>query len=117
MEIDPRRALTVPEFCWLEHLSKSKFFELKRRGLAPTTTDVDGLQRISPQSREDWHERMAALAKSEAAQVEAERRRELAAVAGRAAAASPNHVSKNRSVQRRGGEKAGDVERRRRRPR
>jgi hypothetical protein len=78
MEIDPRRALTVPEFCWLEHLSKSKFFELKRRGLAPTTTDVDGLQRISPQSREDWHERMAALAKSEAAQLEAERRRELA---------------------------------------
>jgi hypothetical protein len=117
MEIDPRRALTVPEFCWLEHLSKSKFFKLKRRGLAPTTTDVDGLQRISPQSRENWHERMAARAKSEVTQLEAERRRELAAVAGRAAAASPNHVSKNRSLQRRGGEKAGDAERRRRRPR
>ena len=101
MEIDQNRSLGQDEFCWLENISRAKFYQLKKRGLAPDETNIDGVLRITPASRERWRERMAELAKSDAARLEAERRRELAAVAGRAAAASPNHVSKNRSVQRR----------------
>jgi hypothetical protein len=94
MEIDPKRSLSQDQFCWLENISRSKYFELKKRGLGPDVTDIDGVHRITPESREAWHERMAEFAKSEAAQLEAERRRELAAIAGRAAAASPLHISK-----------------------
>ena len=89
MEIGPKRSLSQDQFCWLENISRSKYFELKKRGLGPDVTDIDGLQRITPESREAWHERMAERAKGEAA-----RRRELAVIAGRAAAASPLHISK-----------------------
>jgi hypothetical protein len=94
MDIDPRRSLSQQEFCWLENISKAKFYELKKRGLTPDEIDIDGVLRITPKARETWHARMAELAKSEAAQLEAGRRRELASIAGRAAAASPLHISK-----------------------
>jgi hypothetical protein len=94
MDIDPKRSLSRNEFCYVEHICRAKFFDLKKRGLAPDETNIDGLIRITPKAREAWHARMAELAKSEAAQLEAERRRELASIAGRAAAASPLHISK-----------------------
>jgi hypothetical protein len=96
MDIDPRRSLSQQEFCWLENISKAKFYELKKRGLTPDEIDIDGVLRITPESREAWHARMAELAKGEAARLEAERRRELAVIAGRAAAQSPLHVSKRK---------------------
>jgi hypothetical protein len=74
-----------------------KFYELKKRGLTPDEIDIDGVLRITPKARETWHARMATLAKGEAAQLEAARRRALAAIAGRAAAQSPLHASKQRS--------------------
>ena len=101
MEIDPKRSLSQDQFCWLENISRAKFYHLKKRGLAPTVTDIDGLQRITPEAREEWHQRMAELAQGEAARLEAERRRELAAIAGRAAAASPLHISKRQNPSRR----------------
>jgi hypothetical protein len=94
MDIDPKRSLSQNGFCYVENISKAKYYELKKRGLAPDETNIDGLIRITPKAREAWHARMAELAKSEAAQLEAERRRELASIAGRAAAASPLHISK-----------------------
>src|SRR4051812_46947740 len=96
MDIDPKRSLSQNEFCYVEKISKAKFFDLEKRGLGPDVTDIDGIQRITPESREAWHERMAERAKSEAARLEAERRRELAVIAGRAAAQSPLHVSKQK---------------------
>ena len=101
MEIDPKRSLSQDQFCWLENISRSKYFELKKRGLGPDVTDIDGLQRITPESREAWHERMAERAKGEAARLQAERRRELAVIAGRAAALSPKHVSRRRRPEHR----------------
>jgi hypothetical protein len=95
MDIDPRRSLSQQEFCWLE-ISKAKFYELKKRGLTPDEIDIDGVLRITPKAREEWHARMVEHAKGEAAQLEAERRRELAVSAGRAAAQSPLHVSKQK---------------------
>ena len=94
MDIDPKRSLSQNGFCYVENISKAKYYELKKRGLAPDETNIDGLIRITPKAREAWHARMAELAKSEAAQLEAERRRELASIAGRAAASSPLHISK-----------------------
>ena len=96
MDIDPKRSLSQDEFCFAENISKTKYYELKKRGLAPDETNIDGLLRIYTESARKWHERMAELAKSEAARLEAERRRELAVIAGRAAAQSPLHVSKQK---------------------
>jgi hypothetical protein len=92
------RSLTRAEFCSAEHLSKSTYHNLKKRGLGLEELVVPGSRiiRITAESRQRWHERMDELAKSEAAQLEAERRRELAAVAGRIAAKSPLHVSRRR---------------------
>jgi hypothetical protein len=57
MDIDPRRSLSQQEFCWLEHISKAKFYELKKRGLTPDEIDIDGVLRITPKARETWHAR------------------------------------------------------------
>jgi predicted secreted protein len=59
--------------------------------------DVPGTRfRRVVESHESWRARMAALAKTEDAKLESERRREIASIAGKAAAASPRHVSKRR---------------------
>jgi hypothetical protein len=96
MDIDPRRALSQREFCWIEHLSIATYFELKKAGLGPDETVIGRLIRISPEAREAWRQRMAAHSRSQAAQLEAERRRQSAVLAGKASAASALHVSKRR---------------------
>ena len=103
MDIDPRRSLSRLQFCWAENISPAKYHELQKKGLGPAVTDIDGVQRITPEARAEWHQLMAERAKSGAVRLETARRRELAIIAGRAAAASPNHVRKNRArlVQRR----------------
>jgi hypothetical protein len=62
---------------------------LKNKGLGPEEMNVDGMIRRAPSGMS-----MAVLAKSEAAQLEAERRRAQAAQAGKIAAASPLQISK-----------------------
>jgi hypothetical protein len=96
MNSTERRSQTRAEFCLAEHLSKSTYHALRKRGLGPEELVVPGLKiiRITPEARDAWHTKMAELAKGEAARIEAERRRELASIAGRAAAASPLHISK-----------------------
>jgi hypothetical protein len=95
-----RRSQTTTEFCQSEHISKATFYDLRKRGLAPEVLEVPGtkIKRITSQARETWRARMAELAKAEATQLEAERRRELAAIAGRIAARSPKHISKRARV-------------------
>jgi hypothetical protein len=80
------------------NVSKSTYHKLKALGLAPDEISVPGMRlpRITEAADAAWEQRMRELAKSEAAQLEAERRRELASIAGKAAAASPLHVSKRR---------------------
>jgi hypothetical protein len=100
------RSQTRGEFCDTERISLSSYFKLKARNLAPEETVVPGTKiiRIVPEARRAWHARMAELAKSEAAQLEAERRREQAVAAGRIAARSPLHASRRprRQSRRRG---------------
>ena len=93
-KVDTNRSLTRSEFCYVENMSPTKYHGLKNKGLGPEEMNVDGMIRITPEARAKWHERMAELAKSEAAQLEAERRRAQAAQAGKIAAASPLHISK-----------------------
>jgi hypothetical protein len=93
-KLDTNRSLSRREFCYLENMSPTKYHGLKNKGLGPEEMNVDGMIRITPEARAKWHERMAELAKSEAAQLEAERRRAQAAQVGKIAAASPLHISK-----------------------
>jgi hypothetical protein len=98
---DPNRSLTRLEFCYVENMSPTKYHGLKSKGLGPEELNVDGMIRITPEARAKWRERMAELAKSEAAQLEAERRRAHAAEAGRIAVQSPRHVSRRKLQPRR----------------
>jgi hypothetical protein len=93
-KVDTNRSLTRSEFCYVENMSPTKYHALKNKGLGPEELNVDGMIRITPEARAKWRQRMAELAKSEAAQLEGDRRRKLASIAGRAAAASPLHISK-----------------------
>ena len=96
MDFDPRRSLTRNEFCYAEHLSPAKYFDLKKRDLTPVELNIDGIFRITPEAREEWRARMAKLAKGKAAQLEAKRRQELAPIA----ALSPKHVSRTKRRRR-----------------
>jgi hypothetical protein len=90
------RSETFAEFARAEGFSLSTFYKLKKLGLGPDVLRVPGtrIERITPEARQAWRERMAELAKSETAQLQAERRRAQAAEAGKLAAQSPNHVSR-----------------------
>ena len=93
------RSETFAEFARAEGFSLSTFYKLKKLGLGPDVLHVAGtrIARITPEAREAWRTRMTELAKTEAAQLEVERRRELAAVAGRIAAKSPLHVARRQA--------------------
>src|SRR5262245_35085382 len=93
-KLDPSRSMTLSEFRYVENMSAAKYYDLKNKGLGPEEMNVDGMIRLTPEARASGHERLAELAKSEAAQLEAERRRAQAAQAGKIAAASPLHISK-----------------------
>ncbi|MGY3506652.1 MULTISPECIES: hypothetical protein [unclassified Bradyrhizobium] len=89
-------ALTVAQFCRAESLSKSTYYSLRRRGLGPEERLVPGTRiiRITAEARAAWRVRMAEFARTEAAQLEIERRRKLASIAGEIAAQSPRHISR-----------------------
>jgi hypothetical protein len=52
--------LTIAEFCALEGISYPTYYNLRRRGLAPEETSVDGtwFVRISAEARRKWREQM-----------------------------------------------------------
>jgi hypothetical protein len=63
-EITGRRAFatsepskTIFEFCQAERISRSKYYELKNKGLGPDETRVDGIIRIVPESHARWRRR------------------------------------------------------------
>lgn len=94
---DDERSWTQKEFMFLENVSESTYYKMKRLGHGPKETiipvDAMYLVRITAQARRDWHAQLEALAQSEAGQLMAKRRVELATQAGKLAAASPKHIS------------------------
>ena len=100
------RDWTPQEWRVRKHISKSTHLKLKRAGLAPEEEVVTlpgfKLARITPQARRDWQQKIAELRQSREAALESARRQAQVESAGRLAAQSPNHISKNRApLQRR----------------
>jgi hypothetical protein len=101
--MDDRRNRMQADFCYIERISKASYADLKRRGLGPQELRIPDSKiiRITYDAHVEWRQRMAELAQSEAAVLERERRRQLASVAGKRAAASLKHISRRRSNPRR----------------
>jgi hypothetical protein len=98
------RSKTISEFCDAKRISLSSFYELEKRGLGPETQDILGkIRRITPEAERAWDQQMAELKRTEAAKLEAERRRAQATAAGKVAAQSPMHVSRRPRQSRRRG--------------
>ncbi len=90
-------AETIDDWRKAEALSKASFYKLGKLGLAPHTYRVPKTKIVRvTESHASWRERMTALSASKAAELETARRRELASVAGKRAAASADHVSRRR---------------------
>lgn len=96
MNSDDDPSFTRKQFCALERISLSFYHGLQQRGLGPDEMRFphSPMVRITAKSRAEWHRRMEDLRNSEAVLLEAARRRDRAAEAGRIAAQSPLHVSK-----------------------
>ena len=101
------RDWTPQEWRVRKRISKSTHIKLKKAGLAPEETVLTlpgfNLVRITPKARADWDRKIAELRQSKEAASETARRQAQVESAGRLAAQSPNHISKNRArpVQRR----------------
>jgi hypothetical protein len=89
---------TLGEFCEIERMSRSTYHKIKRAGRGPSETRVPGMTliRITAAARREWHAKIEAWGHDQEAALEAQRRSEAASRAGKLAAASPLHVSKQK---------------------
>jgi hypothetical protein len=55
----PRYAFKISEFCEAHAISRSKFYILKSKGLAPRITDLDGAQVITIEDAAAWRKERA----------------------------------------------------------
>jgi len=94
--------MTRAEWRASRRISKSTHYKLKSLGLAPVEAVIPGsnIARITEEADAAWEQRMAELAQSEVAKLEAERRRAIASIAGRKAVQSDRHVSKRKARSR-----------------
>ena len=53
----PRGAYTIREFCEAHRISQSKYFELKRAGLAPEEMQIDSRRIITIEAAARWRRR------------------------------------------------------------
>jgi hypothetical protein len=95
-----RSAFTVDQFCVRNQISKSSWFKLRRAGLAPRVLMIGNSARITREAEAAWQRRMERAAEGREERLRVERRRASARIAGRAAAESPNHISRQRERQR-----------------
>ena len=91
---DQHRASTIPDFCLNNGISLSHYHSLKRQGLGPREMLVGNLIRISSEAEREWTERMEALAASPEGKKRSAERHAKMVRAGKLAAQSPKHVSK-----------------------
>jgi hypothetical protein len=91
-----KETLPFRQWCRAKGLSVSSGYKIKNSGLGPELLEVPGIRgaRVTPEADAIWERRMAEAAQSQDAQLEAERRRAQAVQAGRIAAQSPQHVSR-----------------------
>jgi hypothetical protein len=104
---EPPKSITA--FCESRGMSRAFFYALKRKGLAPKLDEISApgepginrgrglrLVRITAESERAWDEQMEQLRATEAAELEAARARQQRVEAGKLAAQSPLHVSKQK---------------------
>ncbi|WP_347258524.1 hypothetical protein [Methylocaldum sp.] len=60
IEISQKAAITVPEFCAIHSISRSKFYELQRLGLGPAIFKVGRKPLISSDAAAVWRQSMQA---------------------------------------------------------
>ena len=53
-----KQVFTIPEFCKLYQISRGRFFELDRAGLAPKTYRIASKPYISVTAAQEWQARM-----------------------------------------------------------
>jgi hypothetical protein len=93
-------AFTIADFCAMTGMSKSSYQKLQKRGLGPKVVRLVGMpkKRITKEDFAAWKKQMAELRREQAADIEAEQTAlvETRRAAGRASAASPKHISKQK---------------------
>ena len=94
--LDREPSMTINEFLAVERISRSSYYKMRDHGYGPAETLVPGstIIRITARARRKWHARLEEWGRSEAAELERERRAEQRRAAGKNAAASPQHVSR-----------------------
>jgi hypothetical protein len=93
---------SLPEWGAYKGYSKATVYKMKRAGLLPELLIVPGFNvpRITARADREWEERMKRLAQEKTAKLEQARRVDHARRAGKAAARSENHISKQRQRRR-----------------
>jgi hypothetical protein len=94
--LDREPSMTINEFLAVERMSRSSYYKMRALGYGPAEMRVPGTEiiRISARARREWHARLEERNRSEAAELEHERRASQRRAAGKNAAASPRHISR-----------------------
>lgn len=77
-------SMTIDTFCARNEMGRTKFNELKSKGVGPAMMDVDGMQRISIEAEQRWRRQREEAAKAP----DAIKRRKKLSVKGKAASAA-----------------------------
>jgi hypothetical protein len=91
---------SIKGWCEYHDFSPTTFFKLQQEGKAPRTYRVGNRKRITRAADRKWVREREAEEASEAGQLAATRRRELALQASKAAKESPKHLSNPQSPAR-----------------
>jgi hypothetical protein len=102
-----RSSLTIKEFCKRHHISRGKYFDMRKAGIGPAEMRLGrALVRITDEADRAWQHARQNPTGSELVEIE-RGKADLAARgsrAGSAGAASPKHISNKRRRARRGAE-------------
>jgi hypothetical protein len=97
--MESERSLTIKEFCTRHHISRGKYFDLRKAGLGPAEMRLGhALVRITAEADRAWQRAREHPAGAELVEIQ-QGKAVLAARgsrAGSAAAASPKHISNKR---------------------
>jgi hypothetical protein len=92
---EERASFTLGEICARNAISLSKLNDLRRAGRGPKLMYIDRLIRVSVEAEREWLKQLENPTDDQQEKIEAQRRlySEIGSIAGKAAAASPHHIS------------------------
>src|SRR4051794_11784812 len=91
-----RASFSLGEICERNAISLSKLNDLRRRGLGPKLMFIDRLIRVSVEAEQEWLKQLENPTEDQQEKIKAQRERysKIGMKAGKAAAASPDHISR-----------------------